>query len=111
MSEINAADYRAFQMLEVHGAPKERARAIANGIDVLATRMQREITELRAALAEAEKDAKRYRWVRSQGALEVHRFMIWAESMPDLDEMIDKAIQSGESEPDAIDAMREGGER
>lgn len=96
MSEIKTecrSCERAFQMLAIHGVPKERARTLSNGVDVLATRMQREITELRARVAELEKDAGRYRWVRSQKALEVHRFMLWADSMPDLDEMIDKAMR------------------
>ena len=34
---------RAFAMLTMHGVPKERAKTVANGIDVLMTRVDREI--------------------------------------------------------------------
>lgn len=36
----------AYQMLEVHGIPRTRAKSVANGIDVLATRFRREISSL-----------------------------------------------------------------
>lgn len=32
-----------FHMLQVYGVPKERAKSVANGIDVLATRFRKEI--------------------------------------------------------------------
>lgn len=37
---------KAFSMLALYGVPRKRAGSIANGIDVLATRMQREIQSL-----------------------------------------------------------------
>lgn len=57
MSEIKTecrSCERAFQMLAIHGVPKERARTLSNGVDVLATRMQREIAELRARVVELD---------------------------------------------------------
>ena len=44
---------QAFSMLEMNGVPKERARHIANGIDVLTTRYRKRTTELEQQLAEA----------------------------------------------------------
>lgn len=41
----------AFQMLELSGVPRERARFVANGIDVLVTRMSREILDANAQIA------------------------------------------------------------
>lgn len=71
----------------------EKVKAVLIKLINQYARAEGEITELRARVADLEKDAGRYRWVRSQKALEVHRFMLWADSMPDLDEMIDKAMR------------------
>ncbi len=46
----------AFSMLEINGVPKERARTVSNGIDVLVTRMDRELQFLRAELADLKQD-------------------------------------------------------
>lgn len=43
---------RAFQMLEMNGVSRERAKYVSNGIDVLATRMRRDIQDSKA-LSEA----------------------------------------------------------
>jgi hypothetical protein len=47
---------RAFQMLEMYGVSRERAKNVANGIQVLVTRMDREIAALRAEGAPAERE-------------------------------------------------------
>src|SRR5215831_17223826 len=36
---------RAYQMLEVNGVPRERAKSVANGIDVLIVRMGKELAQ------------------------------------------------------------------
>jgi hypothetical protein len=41
-NEVN----RAFSMLEANGVPRERAKTVANGIDVLATRLSKEVQTL-----------------------------------------------------------------
>ena len=48
---------RAFQMLDINGVPRERAKYISNGIDVLSTRLRSVIADLRARCEDAEKDA------------------------------------------------------
>ena len=42
---------RVYQLLELHGVPCSRAKSIANGIEVLVSRFQRDINDLKAALA------------------------------------------------------------
>lgn len=37
---------RAFKILEAYGVPRERARTVGNGIQVLVTRMDREMTAM-----------------------------------------------------------------
>lgn len=71
IAELEAAQQAAFSMLELFGIPRTRAKTVANGVDVLATRYRRaafESDRLIAALT-AERDAlradaERYRWLR-----------------------------------------------
>lgn len=37
---------RAYQQLEINGDPRERAKSVSNGIDVLVTRLAREVADL-----------------------------------------------------------------
>jgi len=41
IAELEAENERAFQMLSAYGVPKERAKTVANGIDVLMMRMEK----------------------------------------------------------------------
>ena len=62
LAEARASEEKAFSMLGANGVPQERARSVANGIDVLATRMQRENTAQREeidALRELLNEAQR----------------------------------------------------
>jgi hypothetical protein len=45
---VNLADEieRAYQVLSIYGVPRERARSVPNGIEVLATRMRRAIRDV-----------------------------------------------------------------
>jgi hypothetical protein len=56
--ELIAEVERAYQMLEVHGVPRGRARTVANGIDVLFTRFSREINDTRTQAARLGKALK-----------------------------------------------------
>lgn len=49
---------RAFQMLAMHGVPRERARTVANGIDVLVMRLERTNDALREALGDPPGDVQ-----------------------------------------------------
>ena len=64
IANLRAQIERAFQMLEINGVPRDRAKYVSNGIDVLATRLNREIADLRARCEKAEKDAERLRAIR-----------------------------------------------
>ena len=44
---------RAFQMLELYGVPRERAKSVSNGIDVLMARMRKERDALQRQIEEA----------------------------------------------------------
>ena len=46
----------AFSMLAINGVPPERAKTVANGIDVLVTRMARENSFLREENADLKQD-------------------------------------------------------
>lgn len=61
--EIEAAYKRAFDALEVLGVPKERARSVSNGIEVLAARFRKSdrAQSARIAALEAELAAERAR--------------------------------------------------
>lgn len=51
---------RAYSVLELYGVPKERARSVANGIEVLVTRCNRQIQDLKfsnTALKDALREA------------------------------------------------------
>jgi hypothetical protein len=54
---VEKENEKAFRVLNDYGVPKERARSISNGIQVLVTRMDKEIYFLKIALAQAEKEA------------------------------------------------------
>ena len=69
--EETAQIERAFQMLEACGVPRERAKTVANGIDVLATRLNRDEFFTKAM----EADAARYRWLRDK-SVPPHNFYI-----------------------------------
>lgn len=67
---------RAFQMLALYGVPRERCRGyVARGIEVLATRLDREERFQKAI----EQDAARYRWLRDV-SVPPHNFYL---SVPD----------------------------
>lgn len=88
---------RAYQMLEACGVPRERAKNLANGIDVLATRFRRDEGFQRMA----EADAARYRWWRKW----------WADSADDMEHINDVQGQCSTAEEldAAIDAaIKEG---
>lgn len=48
---------RAWTTIGRYGVPRERAKTLANGIDVLVTRMDRERASLQSRLEAAERDA------------------------------------------------------
>lgn len=50
---------RAFKMLSVHGVPRERARTVANGIDVLSTRYSKEIQTLMSVIRDLRVENQR----------------------------------------------------
>jgi hypothetical protein len=52
--EFEAENERAYQTLGLSGVPRERAKSIATGIDVLTVRKDREIDALRISLKQAE---------------------------------------------------------
>jgi len=69
---------RAFQILESEGVPRERARHVANGIDVLATRYRRQIATLESRLAapmpeSAQKVCKMLRDMRTDEDILTHQ--------------------------------------
>jgi hypothetical protein len=45
MTDLETEVERAYQMLSMYGIPRERARSVANGIEVLATRIRRSLPE------------------------------------------------------------------
>ena len=51
-ADAQAERIRAFSTLEVYGVPRERARSVSNGIEVLATRYRRERQALVAEIAD-----------------------------------------------------------
>jgi hypothetical protein len=72
VDELRADLDRAYQILELHGVPRERAKSVANGIDVLASRFDKQNhfyeqalareNEAQSRIAELEKDAARFQW-------------------------------------------------
>ncbi len=50
---------RAFQMLEMYGVPRKRAKEIANGIDVLGTRFRKESNILNHEISDLEGERDR----------------------------------------------------
>jgi len=49
---------RAYSMLKIEGVSRERARSVANGISVLATRWRREVASLEQALGALTKQVR-----------------------------------------------------
>ena len=49
---------RAYSMLQIEGVSRERARSVANGISVLATRWRREVASLEQALGALTKQVR-----------------------------------------------------
>lgn len=43
---LKSDEDRAYQMLRVYGVPEERAKSVSNGIDVLGTRFDRQVTSM-----------------------------------------------------------------
>lgn len=54
LTEANQERARAAGLLELYGVPPERTRELSNGIDVLETRMRREIQGLEQSLTASE---------------------------------------------------------
>jgi DNA segregation ATPase FtsK/SpoIIIE-like protein len=48
LATLKLAEDRAYQQLEINGVPRERARSVSNGIDVLVTRMNNEMKAIDA---------------------------------------------------------------
>jgi hypothetical protein len=96
--ETENADLRrqveqAYSRLELYGVPKERARSLPNGIEVLMTRMQRGLADAQVENAALREDAERYRWLRQ---------MVFDDRIiPSPDRML-----HGEELDSAIDAAR-----
>jgi len=67
---------RAFSMLSAEGVPRERAKTIANGVDVLATRYRRDIqgaeAQLAALRAAVEELLKALEYVADKGHYGAH---------------------------------------
>lgn len=59
VAEFKAENERGFQVLEMFGVPRERARSVSNGIMVLEQRMTRENESLRQQLADAQAELER----------------------------------------------------
>ena len=60
---------RAYSMLGMNGIPKERAKSISNGIEVLSTRYRREIIALESQLKEAQickADSEQLDWLQNE---------------------------------------------
>lgn len=53
---IQAEQNKAFQVLEMYGIPKERARSVDNGIMVFDSRMQKEVKGLRFSIESLQAD-------------------------------------------------------
>ena len=51
---------RAYQMLEIYGVPRDRAKSICNGIDVLGTRFEKEINILNHEIYDLRKKLEQY---------------------------------------------------
>lgn len=54
LSEFNLRERQAFGVLQMFGIPEERARSVANGIQVFDARMQKEVTGLKAGIERLE---------------------------------------------------------
>ena len=50
ISKLEAELHKAYSILEIYGVPKERARSVNNGIEVLSTRFRKEIAMLEAQI-------------------------------------------------------------
>jgi hypothetical protein len=108
--ELRADVERAYQVLELHGVPRERAKSVSNGIDVLASRFDKQNhfyeqalareNEAQARIAELEKDAARYRWLRDNHRSGGDHRLVWylprteALDANGLDAAIDAALKS-----------------
>lgn len=100
---------RAYQVLEIHGVPRERAKSVGNGIDVLTTRLGRQVSDLEREVAELRRDAERYRYIRSETTLRNRGYgaegcwledgmkgLLWDENLmgKTKDEIVDAAIDA-----------------
>lgn len=52
MAALEREVERAYQVLEIHGVPRDRAKSVGNGIDVLTTRLGRQVSDLEREVAE-----------------------------------------------------------
>lgn len=60
LARLTAAIERAYQMLEANGVPRKRAKSVANGIDVLATRFRKaEVAQENEALRKTVENLQR----------------------------------------------------
>ncbi len=111
MSEAHYLE-RALQTLEVYGVPRERARNVPNGIEVLAKRMRLESQYIEAALGEMHAalealvtadDAKQYENLdRGIGtATEKGRRWLYARSLVNQFNLEKKSVNQGNAaQPD-----------
>jgi len=93
------AEEHAFDLLRFYGIPKERAHTVVNGIDVLVTRLNREIESERGNRA---MEAKRYAAV-VEAAMAMRKLLpIWTNDLS-LSAILrfDKALSDLEAKPDA----------
>jgi hypothetical protein len=60
LADLQNRQSRAFQMLSIYGVPEERAKSVSNGIDVLMTRVGKEVRAIEQQLTLARDYLKRY---------------------------------------------------
>lgn len=75
---------RAFAALELCGVPRERAKSVANGIQVFMTRTDRERISAEHEVEKYRRDAERYRWLRRRVRLRDERSLADIPARPAL---------------------------
>ncbi len=103
--EVGHAMDRAYSMLEANGVSRERAKSVANGIDVLSTRYRRELNTVNHAY-----DALQSRLDEAVRVIERLRLFTSPDCYEGLDLIIEKAlIEVNKSADDAISKAKAGG--